>query len=88
MTRVFKSIEDALPREGDFSVGDYFSLGETVQLMRMYAHTRYIAVQASRGADRCARENNNRGILHYVYLLKKAHMQCLDIESKMREWEK
>lgn len=87
-SRTFKTIEDAIPLEGDFSVGYYFTLNETAQLMRMYAHARYIAVQASRGADRCDRENHHRGMIHYIYLLRKAAKACLDIESKMREWEK
>lgn len=100
--RTFKIIEEAVPHSTDkiYTEGSslkvlwslthhkVFTTDETVQLMRMYAHARYIAVQASRGADRCDRENHHRGMIHYIYLLKKAAKVCLDIESKMREWEK
>jgi len=100
--RTFKTIDDAVPHttnkiyaEGyedkilhSVVPGPVFTAAETAQLMRMYAHARYVAVQASRGADRCDRENHQRGMIHYIYLLKKAAKVCLDIESKMREWEK
>ena len=102
MDRKFKSIKDAITHttnkidaEGyedkilhSVVPAPVFTAAETAQLMRMYAHARYIAVQASRGADRCDREKKDRGMLHYVYLLKKAHARYLQIESKMQEWSK
>ena len=101
MDRKFKSIKDAIHHTTNkiYAEGfedrplhsvvpcSVFTAAETAQLMRIYAHARYVAVQASRGADRCDRENNKRGIIHYVYLLKKAHRECLEIENKMLQWD-
>lgn len=93
--RAFKTIAEAEPRlASDLIRTQYpqpipqvFTAAETAQLMRMYAHAKYVAVQASRGADRCEREDHRRGMIHYVYLLQKAAKVCLAIESKMMEWE-
>lgn len=95
MTRTFKTIADAEPRLASGlittpypqPIPKVFTAAETAQLMRMYAHARYVAVQASRGADRCDRDNHARGMVHYVHLLRKAAKACLDIESKMLEWD-
>lgn len=65
-----------------------FTVKETVQLMKAYAHARVVAVQSSRGADRCGRQKKDRGMIHYIYLLKKADSRCREIESKMLEWTK
>lgn len=74
--------------QGDLVAVQTFTSKETAQLMRMYAHARYVAVQSSRGADRCDRQKKDRGMVHYIYLLKKADARCREIESKMLEWEK
>lgn len=37
MSRTFKTIEEITPREGDFPVGEYFTLNETIQIMKLYA---------------------------------------------------
>ena len=97
MTRQFKTIADATPmhcisvhREARMFVGpthQIFSASETTQLMKMYAHARYIAVQASRSADRCDREGVDRGIVKYLRLMQKAANVCREIEASMAEWE-
>lgn len=66
----------------------FFTVKDTIELMKRYSHLTYIAVQASRGADRCDREGKNKGIVKYVALMQKAHMQKLELESKMHEWSK
>ena len=72
--------------QGDLVPVETFTVKETIQLMRMYAHARYVAVQSSRGADRCDRQKKDRGMIHYIQLLKKADARCREIESKMLEW--
>lgn len=46
--RKFETIKDATPREGDFATGDYFTVGETAQLMNMLENAIYAAMHEHR----------------------------------------
>lgn len=84
-------LKDPIPKyaqlQGSISTELVFTVNETIQLMKRYSHLTYIAVQASRSADRCDRENNEKGIIKYVSLMLKANQQLLELKSKMREWQ-
>jgi hypothetical protein len=72
----------------EHTVKPFFTVQETIDLMKRYAHLTYIAVQASRAADRCDREGKGRGMVKYVTLMNKAVSQQMELETKMIEWSK
>lgn len=81
-----KYIEEVVKVE--HTVAPFFTVAETIQLMERYAHLTYIGVQASRAADRCDRENNEKGIIKYIRLMTKADAQLRELKSKMSDWSK
>ena len=92
MTRKFKTIADAVPREYPVKMHDdcsfdiewFFTAAETAQLMRVYGHAWFIYQMCERNLYR----DGSRADYWYCILRDKASMRIAEIKAKMAEWEK